>query len=229
LNAFLLSEECKREFPVLHECIYARSLKPKDDPALIRAAFDKLDINAIQKLIAKGMEVNQLDVQGRSLLIMACEQQKVDVARILLKAGAKVNRRDTAERTPLLLACRNNDLPMATLLLENGAEVHDHKGHPFIVECLQQGYLQIAKRLLQHGTDVNWIAITRWPPCTLLEDAMNSKRYDIANFLIDNGAYATNEQKELLRKNSIAGDLVPKMAEEKSSEQVAVQSTPGKK
>ena len=67
---------------------------PSQDVQLLVAARHG-DLKEVQKLIAKGADVNMADDNGVTPLIFAAMAGKTDVVRELLKAGADANAKDS--------------------------------------------------------------------------------------------------------------------------------------
>ena len=83
-------------------------IKRSDEPAL-RAA-----LNA-------GLEPNQTNQNGWSLLMLAAVEGAVPLGRLLLDAGAGIDSSNRHGETALSLAAQKGHLPFMKLLLEHGA------------------------------------------------------------------------------------------------------------
>ncbi|BHF81980.1 hypothetical protein SprV_0802511600 [Sparganum proliferum] len=87
------------------------------------AACSLADTNEIKQLLAKGVDINVVNVDGLTALHQACIVNNYDVARFLLEHGADVNIQDNEGWTPLH-ACASCPYPELTkLLLDHGADV----------------------------------------------------------------------------------------------------------
>jgi ankyrin len=92
-------------------------------PLLYAARDGKLE--AVKLLVAAGADVNQVDANDISALLMAIGNDRMDVARFLIEKGADLNHADWYGRTPLWQAVevRNMDLDSATF--KNNVENRD--------------------------------------------------------------------------------------------------------
>ncbi len=90
------------------------------------------------QLLDGGAAVDQAKGDGKTSLWIACQQGRVDAARLLLNKGAEVDRANQNGATPLYVACQNGHVAAARLLLENGAEVNRTKENgwtPLLIAC----------------------------------------------------------------------------------------------
>ena len=72
-------------------------------PGLIEAA-QKGDLAAVERLLARGADIDARDGRGRTALLAATHGNHVAVARALIAAGADVNAKDSIEDSPYLYA-----------------------------------------------------------------------------------------------------------------------------
>jgi ankyrin repeat protein len=71
-------------------------------------------------LIARGAEVDERDIRGRTALIHASKDGDREAVQLLLAAGAKVNGGDFHGFTALIYASGNNNRELLELLLAAG-------------------------------------------------------------------------------------------------------------
>ncbi|KAK3192900.1 hypothetical protein K4F52_001257 [Lecanicillium sp. MT-2017a] len=110
-------------------------------------------------LLDRGADKLEVDERGQTLLHLACTFRTPKVAFLLLKHGADATARDNDDVTPLHEACRRGSLLLVRALLKNGAEVN-------AVESVAGSTpLHLACRT----TDI-------------------SQRYEVLEFLLENGA-----------------------------------------
>ena len=94
--------------------------------ALIRAIEDHR-IDVVRELLDLGVDVNQVDEQGRTPLIVSIDALTEDAANIthlLLDRGADLNQRGGHwHQTPLFASIRYGKTNLARLLLDRGADL----------------------------------------------------------------------------------------------------------
>jgi len=79
-------------------------------------------IEAVKKLLALGFNVNEGDArEGIKPLCSACDEARLDVARLLLDAGSTLDT-DTSVQNPLFAAIVGRSPEIAKLLLERGMD-----------------------------------------------------------------------------------------------------------
>ena len=74
-------------------------------------------------LLDDGAEVDRAKEDGATPLFVACDNGRVDAARLLLENGAEVDRATENGQTPLFIACSEGHVEVARLLLDKGAAV----------------------------------------------------------------------------------------------------------
>jgi ankyrin repeat protein len=112
---------------------------PGEMTALLYAARDGR-IEIARALIAANVNVNQLEANGVSPLVMAIANNHIDVARLLIDHGADVNAMDWWGRTPLWTAVDLRDLEV-NKTDDNGID--------------RPAALQLIQALLDRGANVN--------------------------------------------------------------------------
>lgn len=93
------------------------------------------DDNSIDLLLYhQNADVNCLNEEGKSLLILACFLGHQSTVHTLVSSGANVNLQDNYGWTALMAACKENHLTIIRELVENGADLNivDNNGHPAI-------------------------------------------------------------------------------------------------
>ncbi|EAY16591.1 hypothetical protein TVAG_434280 [Trichomonas vaginalis G3] len=90
------------------------------EDAVAASLYGKLSI--MQLLCAKGLDVNEVDSEGKTLLHYAAEGGSKRVLKYLIEAGLNVNELDYKKRYPLHYACLHNHITVVKELLLSGAE-----------------------------------------------------------------------------------------------------------
>ena len=86
-----------------------------------------------------GPTCEQVDERGMTTLMLAAEQDRVDVAQLLLEAGANKDRRSHANRTAMMYAARNGCTFVVRLLHSTALMGAADEGHPSVRLLLEAG------------------------------------------------------------------------------------------
>ena len=112
----------------------------------------------LKQLIASGLNVNTVDPQGNTMLLLAAAAQRSDLMYVLLEAGANPNYVQDPGVTALGIACIFDDWSMVDLLITYGADVNycAPNGESTLSMACAQGAVNAAQMLLAAGakTDV---------------------------------------------------------------------------
>jgi hypothetical protein len=90
-------------------------------PASLQAAAGLGDVRQAASLLDQGVAVDARDADGRTPLMLAVAQGRLEVVRLLLARGADPNAADNSGRTPLQQARAGNLRDVAALLERAGA------------------------------------------------------------------------------------------------------------
>ncbi len=74
----------------------------------------------VSRLLAKGAELDYLDREGNTALVLAIKARENAIVNVLIKAGANVNLGGTMALTPLMLAVIYNDFKLIDKLASKG-------------------------------------------------------------------------------------------------------------
>lgn len=121
-------------------------------PTFVAAA----PIERIEARLAAGADVDATDTQGRTAILIAAREGRLDVVRRLIDAGAEVDKQDQVRLNPLLWGCISGDLDLVKLMVASGADL-EHRtrfdGAP-IHPPAEKGFVDVV-RYLAEETDVN--------------------------------------------------------------------------
>jgi hypothetical protein len=99
----------------------AAALRSAPQPAALQSAAASGDTALTTVLLNQGAPLDARDEHGRTPLMLAVMQSRLDVVRLLLTRGADPNIADSAGRTPLQQAKQQNLREVAALLKRAGA------------------------------------------------------------------------------------------------------------
>jgi uncharacterized protein len=113
------------------------------------------NITDVRMFIAKRVNVNQTDPQGRTALSFAAELGNFQMAKELLDAGAAPDQRDKAGNVPLHWAGNNGRVDVIKVLIAGHASVDapDRQGITPLMSAIAQNQLGSVKALLAGGAD----------------------------------------------------------------------------
>jgi hypothetical protein len=96
----------------------------KDGVGLIHLASSLGSLKFIYLLVDNGAEINQRDFQGKTPLIYAVENNKIEAIAVLLDLGADINAEDITKETALWKAVKQENENIVKLLLNGGANAY---------------------------------------------------------------------------------------------------------
>lgn len=113
-------------------------------------------IEQVEQFIQNGMDVQSIDQDGRSGLMLACFNGHIEIVRKLLEEGSKINRTDNMGRTALMYASTGHYPKTVELLLSKGADpnlVDNDEGFTALMFAGAEGNIKVVSLLLEHGAD----------------------------------------------------------------------------
>ena len=124
------------------------------------ATYDSVDFfravgidnaDAVSRMLAAGLDPNQLDPHGQPALILALQTESLKVAKVLWDAkGIQVDIRNHAGETPLMMAALKAEVDAVGALLAHGAAVQKDGWSP-LHYAATGGSAAIVKLLLSKG------------------------------------------------------------------------------
>jgi uncharacterized protein len=117
------------------------------------AAANKID--DVRVFIAKRVNINDVDPQGRTALSYAAEIGNAQMAKELLDARASPDQRDKVGNAPLHWAARNGRVEVINILLARHAtvDVQDRQGLTPLMSAAAHNQVNSVKALLAGGAD----------------------------------------------------------------------------
>jgi len=163
-----------------------------------------VDASKIQKLISDGIDINQIDEKGRTILFSLVAKRKIEAIRILLNNGIDINIEDSYGRTVLAEAVSKGDGMMIRFLLDNGASVnHKNSSNRTILQDVAlEGDFKVFRILLNYNPDFN---LKDNYNKTVLFDAVDGGNVNIVKEVIHNieDINLTDENKQTVLYNSV--------------------------
>ena len=152
--------------------------------------FGQLEI--AQLLVQKGAELNTQNIDGETPLIQALLKENVELALYLIDQGADVNLASPDGLDPLYAALQFGRKEIIDALLDKDVFIRQYSEGASIVylAALSLEY-ELAESFLEQGFDVNYYEghLYGYP----LIDCCAWDNFDVAVFLIDNGADVNTE------------------------------------
>jgi len=147
------------------------------------------DLAAVQALVAADSAlVAARDQRQNTPLHFAAMAGNAEIVTLLLGRGADVNAANYQQETPLHWAVLRNHHSVVELLLRRGARVdptESYRRTPLLLVARETGNLEMARRLLDAGADVN--ARDRFGSTPLELSAWRGFR-DVVDLVLDRGA-----------------------------------------
>ena len=151
------------------------------------------DFDAVRKYVSEQVDINCVNDEDKTVLMLACEKGYEKIVDFLIKSGADMKYESNWGYTALTaslvdsktLGNINNQL--ITKLIESGVDVNakTRKISPLMAAC-SNGNIEIVKKLITAGAKVNW-KTSKLGEFPLLYAAYSGNS-DLVKFLIENGA-----------------------------------------
>lgn len=154
------------------------------------------DLEGIKKLIAEGADLNvREDFYSMTPLLMACNSNYEEVAKVLIEGGADIHLKASNGGTALLFAAMRSK-ELTKLLLSKGADItaRSDNGSGVITNCTMgiiSGRVdyELAELLLSKGAEIDEVNTTEYyGGYTPLFWAVNDNNQQLVSFLIEHGA-----------------------------------------
>ncbi|KAJ5219390.1 uncharacterized protein N7498_001489 [Penicillium cinerascens] len=145
------------------------------------------EVCSVKYALDKGADVNTMNSQGQTALMVAVSYGHEDVISLLLEYGAKMDKIGTHGETALGVAALRGFDDIAQLLLVHGTNPNCGKnmGKTALSQAAISGSLTVATLLLDCGADPNAVSSNG---ATALVCAADSGRMQISQLLLERGA-----------------------------------------
>lgn len=151
----------------------------------------------VRQLISAGADFNIADTRGWTPLTMAIESLQLDIVKQLINAGADVNTVETDHRSTAVhrvvryssraFSQRDVQLSLFDLLLNHtqcDVNIADNLGWTPLYQAAYNGEIEIVRRLLEKGADVDRVTSFQDTP---LHGSITGNKPDITDMLIKAG------------------------------------------
>ncbi|TFY98631.1 ankyrin repeat domain-containing protein [Ramlibacter rhizophilus] len=130
--------------------------------AALRAAAQRNDAAAFERLLKEGADVNARDAQLDSAFLVAAREGHAELVRLALAAGADVRSLNRYGSTALMGPAYRGHLDTVRVLLATPIDLHhvNNLGWTALLEAIALGtdgptHREIVRLLIAHGSDVN--------------------------------------------------------------------------
>lgn len=158
-------------------------------PSTLAVAAWLVDMEAVQRLLAEGANVNEKGrFDGSTPLMAAAMGGQADVLTFLLDRGAKVDARNQSGETALMMSASGGYTNVVHMLLAKGADVNGKDAHrdSGLYFAASRGHVETVRVLLEKGADIN----ARNSPAdrTILMHTAQRGHLEVVKLLLDEGA-----------------------------------------
>ena len=146
------------------------------------------DISRIKNLLNEGLDVNGMNEDGWSALMVAASKGSMEILKLLIENGAALDVKNRqGGQTALIFAAHWGHTEVVRYLIAKGANlnVQMDDGWTALIDSISRGNLEVAKILIESGADTNVKSNTGW---TALMAAAYENHPDIVDLLIKGGA-----------------------------------------
>ncbi len=152
--------------------------------------------DAALEMIAQGVDVKELSVDGTTALHWAVYQKDLELVERLLALGADPNISNDYGAMPMSVASEHGEYAIMEALLNAGGDIEspNEEGQTLLMAVARVGNIDTARLLLERGADVN--ARESWGGQTALMWAASQQQPALVRLLIEHGADVDGRGKE---------------------------------
>ena len=156
-------------------------------------AADEGDLETVRAELAGGVDIDAVNRQRRTAIMLAATNKHYDVVEHLIAAGADIDRQDETCFNPFLYACVHGDLRLVQMMVAAGTDLElvTRFGGNGITPAAEKGHLEIVQELLEtteiNVNHTNWVGWTPLLEAIVLGDG-GERQQRIVKLLLDAGA-----------------------------------------
>ncbi len=150
-------------------------------------AMRRGDVEQIERHIATGTDMNQLDSDGYAPLHIAVRDGRIAITRLLLKHGVNMEVKDRNGHTPMYHAIMHGHIRIARLLQKQGAVI---KPTTWLLDAASRGIddRDSIAYLIEQGADIETVNAQGDTPLLI---AIREGNHKLAKHLVNLGARVT--------------------------------------
>lgn len=164
------------------------SSEPTDSPSALYPLHEAVnlgDTEAVEQLLADGINVDKRDGEGESALHRAAYHSRKDLVMILIGARADPNITDRKGKTPLRKAYDSQEVAQSLLSADADPNVADKNGNTALHRAAEDDFVDVAQALLEAKADPD---LLNDDDLSSLHTASIFGKVDVAKLLIKAGA-----------------------------------------
>ncbi len=144
----------------------ARPAYSEEDLSRWQQAIQHNDINTLQTMLARMTVVDQPTLHGKTALMAAAMQGRLQLVQALLAAGADPNAHNQNGGTPLLYAVAGGSQQVVGRLLAAGAQINQRSSNGWspLMMAVAKRRAMLVRSLLRAGADANTSDVYGWTP-----------------------------------------------------------------
>jgi hypothetical protein len=117
-------------------------------------AVETNNVGEVSRLLARGMDVNSADPDGRTLLMRASWDGQNEIVKVLLERKARIEQRNARGETAIMMAAYRGHLDTIKLLHQRGASIEGPGWTPLHYAAFN-GQTAVVKYLLDQRADID--------------------------------------------------------------------------
>ncbi|CAL4087961.1 unnamed protein product, partial [Meganyctiphanes norvegica] len=157
----------------------------------LHAAAQSGDVAKIKEVVARGVDINARNQDGKTALLLASRYGQLEAIRTLVQLGANLQTRGDGGNPPIYEAALYGQADAANVLLLLGADVNARDSGIGITPlhlAADYGVPAAMELLLKNGANINAIADNGNTPFHYIGSRAVPNQSAVAKILIDNGA-----------------------------------------